>query len=158
MRRVCGRFQVQVPTGTKFTDQKKKRERELRDLPLLGGSFTGSGGLNNQSLSRLNWILVSESWENHFSGVLQSILPKPVSDHSPSLLDRGGMRSGASPFRFKNMWLEAEGFKDLLKRWWTGYNFRGSYSLILAAKLKALKSDLKRWKNMVFGNVSIRKE
>ena len=43
MRRVCGRFQVQVPTGTKFTYQKKK-ERELRDLPLLGGSFTGSGG------------------------------------------------------------------------------------------------------------------
>ena len=157
MRRVCGRFQVQVPTGTKFTYQKKKRERIAWSTTVRRFLYW-EWGLNNQSLSRLNWILVSESWENHFSGVLQSILPKPVSDHSPSLLDRGGMRSGASPFRFKNMWLEAEGFKDLLKRWWTGYNFRGSYSLILAAKLKALKSDLKRWKNMVFGNVSIRKE
>lgn len=33
---------------------------QLRDLPLLGGFFTKSGGLNNQSQSSLDHFLVSE--------------------------------------------------------------------------------------------------
>ena len=39
-----------------------------------------------------------------------------------------------------------------------GYNFRGSYSFIVATKLKVLKSDLEIWNKEVFGNVSIWKE
>ena len=41
---------------------------ELRDLPLQGGSFTWKGGLNNQSHSRIDRFLVSNEWEEHFSG------------------------------------------------------------------------------------------
>ncbi|RVX06577.1 V-type proton ATPase subunit a1 [Vitis vinifera] len=87
----------------------------------------------------LDRFLVSEDWESRFSGVVQSTLSIPVSDHYPILLDVGGVRSGPLPFRFENMWLKEEGFKDLLKDWWQGLNFRGSSSFILAAKLKALK-------------------
>ena len=43
---------------------------QLRDLPLLRGSFTWSGGLNNQARWRLDHFLVSEGWEGHFSSVL----------------------------------------------------------------------------------------
>ena len=64
-------------------------------------------------------------------------------DHCPILLDVGGMRRVPMPFCFENMWLKEEGFKDLLKVWWQGLNFKGSSSFILAAKLKALKSILK---------------
>lgn len=56
------------------------------------------------------------------------------------------------------MWLKGEGFKYLLKGWWTSYNFSGSYNFVLASKLKVLKSDLKVWNKEVFGNVSISKE
>ena len=86
---------------------------------------------------------MSEDWESRFSGVVQSTLSIPVSDHYPILLDVGGVRSGPLPFRFENMWLKEEGFKDLLKDWWQGLNFKGSSSFILAAKLKALKGILK---------------
>ncbi|RVW47682.1 hypothetical protein CK203_095454 [Vitis vinifera] len=48
-------------------------ELALRDLPLQGGPYTWSGGLNGQS------------------------------------------RRGPIPFRFENMWLKEEGFKELLK-------------------------------------------
>ena len=44
-------------------------ELALRDLPLQGGPYTWSGGLNGQSRSRLDRFLISEEWENHFSGV-----------------------------------------------------------------------------------------
>ena len=130
---------------------------QLRDLPLLGGSFTWSGGLNNKALSRLDRVLVSKEWEGHFSGVMQCILPRPVSNHSLILLDVGGLRRGPSPFRSKNMWLKEEGFKDLVKSWWMWLNFRGSASFILTKKLKKLKGFLNSQNNEVFGNVVVRK-
>ena len=39
-----------------------------------------------------------------------------------------------------------------------GYNFRASYSFIVAVKLEVLKSDLEIWNKNVFGNVSPWKE
>ena len=90
---------------------------DLRDLPLQGGPFTWSGGLNSQSMSRLDQFLVTEDWESHFNGVVQCIPPRLVSDHFLILFDGGGVRSGPTPFRFENMWSKEEGFKDLLNRW-----------------------------------------
>lgn len=37
-----------------------------------------------------------------------------------------------------------------------GYTFTGSYGHVLAAKLKALKQDIKKWNKEVFGNVITR--
>ena len=59
-----------------------------------------------------------------------------------------GIRKGPTPFRFEVMWLRVEGFKELLKGW---------YSFVLAEKLKALKAILKTWNREVFGRVELRK-
>ena len=83
-------------------------ELGLRDLPLQGGPFTWRGGLNNQCMSRLDKFLVMADWESQFSNVIQSTLPRPVSDHCLVLLDSDGIKSGPSPFRFENMWLKFE--------------------------------------------------
>ena len=128
-------------------------ELALRDLPFQGGPFTWSGGLNGQSRSRVDRFLISEDWENYFSGVSRCTLPRPVFDHFPILLDGGGVRRGPIPFRFKNMWLKEEGFKELLRGWW--FNYSGSYSFILTEKLKALKIKLKNWNKEVFGKVGV---
>ena len=61
------------------------------------------------------------------------------------------------PFRFELMWLKFESFKEMLKGWWQGLQFHGSFSFILAAKLKALKIILKDWNIEVFGRVEIKK-
>ena len=55
---------------------------QLKDLPLIKGPFTWSGGVNNQSFSRLDRFLVNEEWDCRFSGSRQCVLPRPVSDHS----------------------------------------------------------------------------
>ena len=133
-------------------------ELGLRDLPLQGGPFTWRGGHNNQRMSRLDRFLVSADWESQFSNVIQRTLPRPVSDHCPVMLDSDGVKSEPSPFRFENMWLKFEGFKDLLRGWWQSLHFSGSFSFVLASKLKALKGVLKVWNKEVFGRVELKKK
>ena len=90
---------------------------ELRDLPLQEGQFPWRGGLSNRLKSRIDRFLISNDWESHFPGVVQHVLARPVSDHFPILLKGEGVRRGPTPFRFENMWLKEEGFKDLLTLW-----------------------------------------
>ena len=61
---------------------------------------------------------MTPSWLDKFSSVLQRRLPRLTSDHFPILLEGDGLRRGPFPFRFENMWLKVEGFKDLIRSWW----------------------------------------
>ena len=97
-------------------------------------------------------FLATPSWLDQYSRVSQRRLPRPTSDHFSVLLEEGGLRRGPSPFKFENMWLKAEGFKDLIGGWWQGIVVRGSPSYRLALKLKGLKQNLKIWNKEVFGS------
>jgi uncharacterized protein YydD (DUF2326 family) len=55
------------------------------------------------------------------------------------------------------MWLKSDGFVDQVKTWWMSYEFYGLPSYVLANKLKALKADLKKWNEEVFGDVGKKK-
>ena len=109
-------------------------------------------------MSRLGRFLVSADWESQFSKATQRCLLRPISDHSSILLDNDGVKTCPSAFRFELMWLKFEGFKEILKGWWQSLKFHGSFSFILAAKLKALKGILKVWNKDVFGRVESKKE
>ena len=130
------------------------RELGLRDFPLVGGPFTWIGGLNSKVASRLDRFLILDQWEDHFSAITQSTLPRLVFDHNPIVLEAGDFSLDKSPFRFENMWQKIEGFKDLVRSWWNGYSVEGYSSHCIAKKLKALKKDLKNWNKEVVGNVS----
>ena len=100
---------------------------------------------------------MTQNWLDQFSGVLQSRLPRPTSDHFPILLEGGGLRRGPSPFRFENMWLKVEGFEDLLRSWWQGIVVRSSASFRLVAKLKKVKQKIRSWNRDVFGRLEFNK-
>ena len=88
---------------------------------------------------------ITPSWLDQFSNVTQKRLSRPISDHFPIIIEGGGKRRGPSPFRFENMWLKVEGFKDLLRSWWQGMSVSGRASYKLATKLKGIKQNLKVW-------------
>jgi hypothetical protein len=123
------------------------------DLPLASGSFTWSISHDPPVWSRIDRFLVSHDWEVRFPLVSQKRLSRLYSNHFPILLDCGGVPRGSRPFKFENMWLKVKGFVGLVKQWWDSYSFQGSPSFVLARKLKALKLDLKKWNEEVFGNV-----
>ncbi|RVW30279.1 hypothetical protein CK203_098824 [Vitis vinifera] len=130
---------------------------ELIDLPLQGGSFTWSGGLHNKAWARLDRFMVSPSWLDQFSNVTQKRLSRLILDHFPIIIEGGDKRRGPSPFRFENMWLKVEGFKDLMRSWWQGMSVSGRASYKLATKLKAIKQNLKVWNRVVFRNLESNK-
>ena len=68
------------------------------------------------------------------------------------------MLRGKSPFRFENMWLMTDGFKERVQSWWNQYSFLGNPNFVLVKKLKALKGDIIQWNRSVFGNVGRQKK
>jgi len=130
----------------------------LVDLPLEDGQFTWSNGQEDHIWSRIDRFLISSEWEERFPDVSQRRLTRLFSDHFPLLLDCGTNRGGNRYFKFENMWLKYEGFVEQVKKWWMSYEFSGFLSFILANKLEALKSDLKKWNEEVFGDIGKKKE
>ena len=127
----------------------------LRDIPLEGGLFTWSNNRVNVAVSHIDRFLYSDNWEDLFPTIIQKRLPRLLSDHFPIILECGDFSRGKCPFRCENMWLKVDGFKERVQRWWDAYIFQCTPSYIVACKLKALKTDLKKWNEEVFGNVGV---
>ena len=96
------------PTMRRFSEVIE--ELELRDLPIQEGMFTWSGGLNNLLKSRIDRFLISEDWEAHFQGYIQVVLARPISDHSPIILDGGENEERAHAFQIQEHVVEGRRF------------------------------------------------
>ena len=84
------------------------------------------------------------------------ILAKITSYHFPFLLWVGEVFLGRRLYNFGNMWLEADGFGDLVNSFWNELNVAGHFSFLLAKKLNFLKTKLKELNRYVFGHLEFK--
>lgn len=110
------------------------------------------------SASRIDRFLFSPQWDETFTRIKQSMLPKIGSDHNPILLDCRDLNLKKSYFKFEQWWLRVEGFADKVKDWWASFNITGTGSYVLATKLRMLKGKLKERKRENRNNWNQRKE
>ena len=54
-------------------------------------------------MSRIDRILASVDWVDHFRNVSQRVLTRVVSDHCPLLVVAGSVNKGQSAFKFENI-------------------------------------------------------
>ena len=130
----------------------------LKDLQLIGASFTWCNHQSNPSMLRLDRFLVSVDWLDMFPHACQLVLPKPISDHYQIIIDSNMERWGPTPFRFELMWLEESKFSGLVRDWWKSTRIEGWAGFRLAGKLKQMKLKIKEWARAEFGNIEMAKE
>lgn len=93
-------------------------EFKLIDPPLTGGNFTWIKSYNHVATSRLDRSLLSDEWDDEYKAIKQIVIPRVSSDHVPLLLQCGDWKKSNSYFKFESLWLEVDGFTDMLKEWW----------------------------------------
>ena len=71
-------------------------ELNLIDLPLKGRSYTWSSGSDQPLMYRIDRALVSHDWEDHYPVVIQQVLPRPILEPIPMLVEARGILRGKS--------------------------------------------------------------
>lgn len=99
----------------------------LVDLELRrgGGDFTWSRSGEATTFSRLDRFLISVDWAVSWPNLIQKTLPHCVSDLYPICLEKLVVHKGKPPFRFENMWLQADGFTTPVNNWWNQFEVMG---------------------------------
>ncbi|XP_043697301.1 uncharacterized protein LOC122648107 [Telopea speciosissima] len=131
-------------TAVYASNSVEERRVLWRDVTSFGSSISGP------------WIALGD-----FNIVRQQSLQKllfcspGLSDHSPaviSILD--GVNFGPKPFRFFEAWIGREGFDEVVAKGWDStVNMKLNPILRFAARLKNVKTELKKWNKDSIGDV-----
>jgi hypothetical protein len=117
---------------------------ELVDMPLVGRAFTWFHP-NGVTMSRLDRLLISNSWFDVWGSPNVWVLTRDVADHCPLLLKYSSSDWGPKPFRFNNFWLQNSTFKDIVLNTWRAQEVEGWMGFVLKERLKGLKMAIKEW-------------
>ncbi|XP_010680479.1 uncharacterized protein LOC104895616 [Beta vulgaris subsp. vulgaris] len=125
-------------------------QKFVQDLQLMeiASSTRGFTWFRRNSKSLLDRLFVNPEWLTTFPSLNVSLLQRGLSDHCPLLILSKDKNWGPKPFRFQNCWLTDPRCLKIIKEAWSN-----SASLPICDKLKATKSNLKKWNHEEFGNI-----
>ena len=97
-------------------------------------------------MATLDRVIANTDWAALSPLATVRTLPKPVSDHTPILLDTGGNQTPPPKlFRFEKWWLDYPDFSDLVAKVWSTPCRFSSEVDIWQFKLRLLRKSSKGW-------------
>jgi hypothetical protein len=127
-RLLCGDFNLIYKTEDKCNNKLNRRlmgrfkavldDLGLRELPLHGSKFTWTSGQNDATMTRIDRVLCSNSWEELFPRSHLHAWASTLSDHCPLILQGDTAMSKFKGFRFESYLLKLPGFQDVVKEAW----------------------------------------
>lgn len=124
----------------------------VEDLPTVGRKYTRYR-LHGHSNSRLDRILVSDTWIDIWLGSIQYILNRSFSDCCLIVMKIFIIDWEPKPFKTLNCWFSEKGFLEMVEKWWCSYKVQRKKEFALKEKLKLLKRDLRDWHKEHFGEI-----
>ncbi|XP_078149500.1 uncharacterized protein LOC144544826 [Carex rostrata] len=103
-------------------------------------------------MARLDRFLISADWNSAFPNSMQRVIANTSSDHCPLLFIALTNFKRSRLFRFENLWLRCEDFKELVKTEWTSEQ-QACNSQQLHSKLTNLQHKIKAWSHQRVGNI-----
>jgi len=92
----------------------------FNDIPTVGRKYIWYRP-NGTTKSRLNRILLTNEWLEHWPGSKQYILDRVISDHCALVLKRDQIDWGPKPFRTIDAWHNVTGFRKYVETKWDSY-------------------------------------
>jgi hypothetical protein len=118
---------------------------DLVEISFHGHEFTWSNMQMYPLLEKLDWVFTSTSWTLSFPGTKVLPLARPISDHTPYVIQISTQLTQSSVFRFENYWVQFDGFRDIVELHWHSTPFYGNSARTLCGKFKQDCRGLKKW-------------
>lgn len=126
----------------------------LFDILASGNAFTWT---NRHISKKLDRILSNDVWLQLFPDSIKVFGEMSISDHTPCcvFLDQQKQRQ-KRPFKFFAHLNQNPEFKDIIKGCWKNLKFHGCHQLVIAKKLKELKSIIRTFTHDNFSHLEKR--
>ncbi|KAL8547280.1 hypothetical protein ACS0TY_006850 [Phlomoides rotata] len=125
---------------------------DLTEIQLVGRSFTWYRP-NGSCKSKLDRLLVNTNWLSKWPCVSLKGGWRSLSDHVPIFIEGAERDWGPRPFKFFNQWIQHQEYRTLIEKVWAESSVSGWAGFVIKEKLKILKSELKGWSKVVFGEL-----
>ncbi|KAL7598934.1 hypothetical protein Lser_V15G26688 [Lactuca serriola] len=146
VRRQDERYNSQFYNSSAYWFNRFRGEAQLHE-PRMGGHQYTYFCQTEVKMSKLDRFLICPTLLNYFPATTVTALPREILDHCPILLRTTTEADfGKTPFRFFNSWMNRDGYDEVVSRAWSSFVGYGAPDAYLAAKLKNLKNELKKWR------------
>jgi hypothetical protein len=99
----------------------------------------------NPLLEKPDWIFTSATWTLTYPDTKVLPLSRPISDHTPYVIQIISQISKSPIFRFENYWVDFDGLLDTIHLHWNSTPFYGDAARTMGGKFKQARRGLRLW-------------
>jgi exonuclease III len=109
---------------------------DVLEIPLSGQKYTWRDRQLDPLLVKLDWVFTSTSWNLSYPATNIQPLSRPISDHTPFVINIGTNIPKATVFRFENFWVKHADFLKTVDLHWNNAPFFSNAARNISQRMK----------------------